>query len=198
MLSIGHSNHSYEFFLSLLRNAGVTAVADVRSSPHSRHFPHFNRPALQPELKADGIAYAFLGEELGGRPKDRAYFLNGTADYERMINAPPFLAGVDRVISGTRGYCIALMCSEHNPMDCHRCLLVGRALKKRDVNIRHILGSGLQLTQSQVEHHLLSAAKNGNDDMFASHDERLATAYRLRSQKVAFASDRFDQKPAAE
>lgn len=198
VLSIGHSNLSYELFLSLLRNAGVTAIADVRSTPHSRHFPHFNQASLQPELKADGVAYVYLGEELGGRPKDSAYFLNGVANYERMINAPMFSIGVDRVITGASAYCIALMCSEHNPLDCHRCLLVGRALKGRGVNVRHILAGGRQLTQNQVEQHLLSAAKKGDDDMFASYNERLATAYRLRAQQVAFASDRFDHKPAAE
>ena len=198
VLSIGHSNHPYELFLSLLRNAGVTAIADVRSSPHSRHSPHFNRAALQQELKADGVAYVYLGEELGGRPKDRAYFLNGVADYEKMINAPSFLFGVDRVITGASAFRIALMCSEHNPLDCHRCLLVGRALKARNMNVQHVLASGRQVTQSHIEFQLLSAAKNGDDDMFASYDERLATAYRLRAQQIAFASAKTDQHPPAE
>jgi uncharacterized protein (DUF488 family) len=64
ILTIGHSAHTYEEFLRLLRGAGVTAVADVRSSPFSRHQPQFNKNDLQRELRLDKIDYVFLGNEL--------------------------------------------------------------------------------------------------------------------------------------
>ncbi len=72
ILTVGHSTLSYEAFLRLIRSAGVTAVADVRSAPYSRHHPHFNRDMLRDELKLDGVAYVFLGEELGGGRASRA------------------------------------------------------------------------------------------------------------------------------
>ena len=39
LFTIGHSNHPIERFLDLVRGAGVTAIADVRSTPASRRYP---------------------------------------------------------------------------------------------------------------------------------------------------------------
>jgi len=190
VLTIGHSTLSYEAFLKLLRQAGVTAVADVRSAPYSRHHPHFNRETLRNELKADGVEYSFLGEELGGRPKDRRLFCDGVADYERMAREPSFAKGLDRVIEGAKRFRIALMCSEHDPLDCHRCLLVGRALKERGLHVEHVLPSGRMKSQAVVEEELIAMA--GQDrtqaDLFASAEDRLAAAYRQRARKVAYAA----------
>lgn len=198
VLTIGHSTHSYERFLTLLRKAGATAVADVRSSPYSRHFPHFNREALQSELRADKIAYVFLGDELGGRPKNKSYFLNGVADYEKMSCDHMFREGIRRVASGMDKYRIALMCSEHNPMDCHRCLLVGRELKSHSVQVRHIMSNGSLITQNQVESDLLRQSGAADADMFAAPAERIAKAYQFRAQRVAFALDKTVPRIAAE
>ena len=74
VFTIGHSNHSLEVFLALLRMNGVEEVVDVRSSPHSRYKPHFNRKILAKALDEFGIAYIFLGGELGGRPVDRSCY----------------------------------------------------------------------------------------------------------------------------
>src|ERR1051326_6498422 len=67
LFTIGHSNHGIDRLLELLRGAGVTAVADVRSQPYSQRYPHFSRPELAHELAQHELAYAFLGEQLGGR-----------------------------------------------------------------------------------------------------------------------------------
>src|SRR5262245_15452457 len=84
LLSVGHSNHSFEQFVELLRGAGVTALADVRSSPFSRRLPHFNGPQLAASLRPLGIASVFLGDDLGGRPRPRdLYDEDGRVDYEK-------------------------------------------------------------------------------------------------------------------
>lgn len=184
ILTIGHSTHSYERFLLLLRAAKVTAIADVRSSPFSRHQPQFNKNDLRQELRLDKIDYAFLGDELGGRPKSDDLFCEGIADYERMARTPEFEQGLSRVIKGTGKYRIALMCSEHDPLDCHRCLLVGRALKMHGFNINHILFDGTHKTQSDIEAELLQMLKQDRPDFFP--EEQIASAYRDRSMKVAF------------
>lgn len=198
VLTVGHSTHSYERFLTLLRDAGVTAIADVRSSPYSRHFPHFNRNTLQSELKSDRIAYVFLGEELGGRPKNKSYYSNGVADYEKMSCDSAFLEGIQRIANGMSKHRIALMCSEHNPLDCHRCLLVGRELKSHNVTVQHILSSGKLMTQMQVEADLLRQLRAAEADMFMPPAEQLANAYRTRAQRVAFAYDKTINQVAAE
>jgi uncharacterized protein (DUF488 family) len=192
VLTIGHSTHPYERFLALLRQAGVTAVADVRTEPYSRHFPQFNSDVLKGELRLDGIAYSFLGEELGGRPKGQQFYCDGVADYEKMATTEEFQKGLDRVVEGAKRYRIALMCSEHDPLDCHRCLLVGRALAKRGVAVKHILPDGAIIEHAQIEDRLLKISGRENDDMFAPREERLAAAYRERARKVAFAGPKFD------
>ncbi len=187
VLTIGHSTLAYDHFLSLLRGASVNAVADVRTAPYSRHFPQFNREYLKDELRADEVAYTFLGKELGGRPASKELYCDGIADYEKMARTDDFKKGLDRLIEGAKKYRVALMCSEHDPLDCHRCLLVARALRERDVEVRHILSNGQIVSQSDIENRLLDMAGRQNDDMFASREERLAIAYRDRARKVAFA-----------
>ena len=187
VFTIGHSTLPYEQFLALLKGAGVTAVADVRSAPYSRHQPHFNRDALSAELKADGIAYVFMGEELGGRPKGAGFYCDGVADYERMAQAPMFKAALARLVNGAGRHRIALMCSEQDPLDCHRCLLVGRSLNKEGVSVRHVLPTGDLKDQSEIEAELLQAAGLDGLDLFATPQERLVLAYRRRATKVAFA-----------
>jgi uncharacterized protein (DUF488 family) len=140
--TIGHSNHPIERFLELLRGAGITAVADVRSIPYSRRWPQFGRPRLERTLTASGIAYVYLGAELGGRPADPALLRDGKPDYERMAAAPAFRGGIDRVIDGARRYRIALMCAEREPLECHRSLLVSRQLRARGLAPLHILADG--------------------------------------------------------
>lgn len=186
IFSIGHSTHTYERFLDLVRKAGVTAIADVRTSPFSRHFPHFNRDTLKSGLRTDGIVYSFLGKELGGRPTDREFYLDGVADYERMARSADFARGLQRVLEGARKYRVALMCSEHDPLDCHRCLLVGRALAERGVSVKHILADGAIVDHHDVEDRLLKSEGRESTDLFLSPDERLDEAYRKRARKVAY------------
>jgi len=127
VLTIGHSSLPYEGFVELLRKAGVTAVADVRSAPYSRHYPQFNRETLKAELKADGIEYSFLGEELGGRPTDRRLFCDGVADYEGMAREASFVKGStasSRAANATAWHsCCQLMyliSADHSPLPAKR------------------------------------------------------------------------------
>ena len=190
ILTVGHSNHSSERFIELLREAGVTAVADVRSAPYSRHAPQFNRDRLRDDLGRAGIAYVFLGRELGGRPAEREFYTHGVADYERMAQTPAFAAGLERVIEGAQSHRIALMCSERDPLTCHRCLLVGRALTERGARVSHILDGGKRASHTAIEDELLARTGRNGDDLFAPRAERLAAAYRDHARKVAFAAPR--------
>jgi uncharacterized protein (DUF488 family) len=192
--TIGHSAHSWEQFILLLRNAGITAIADVRTSPYSRFSPHFNRDKVRDELRLDGISYVFLGRELGGRPASQRFYCEGVADYEKMAHAEDFKKGLERVIEGARKYKIALMCSEQDPMDCHRCLLIGRALAERGVQVGHIQANSVIATQEQIENRLLELSGRSSDDLFAPREDRLANAYRDRARKVAFAQTQPDPK----
>src|SRR3972149_5053624 len=78
IFTIGHSNHSPEAFLALLKRHDITMVADVRSHPYGR-LEHFNREYLAAELKAAGIGYIFLGQELGARREEEEGYEDGVA-----------------------------------------------------------------------------------------------------------------------
>ena len=84
-----------------------------------------------------------------------------------------------------KGYRIALMCSEKDPFDCHRFVLVSRALAERGVTVEHILPDGL-VTQKALEDRLLEHYGLPPGDLFHSRDENLATAYRLRNRDIAY------------
>ena len=131
LLTIGHSNQPADRFIGLLRNAGVTTVADVRSVPFSRRFPWFSAKALAERLAREGIAFLPLGDALGGRPRDPEFYCDGVADYEAMAAAPEFRAGLDQVADAMSRHRLCLMCAEREPLDCHRCLLLARRLAER-------------------------------------------------------------------
>ena len=184
--TIGHSNHSYDSFRDLLCAAGITAIADVRTAPFSRRFPQFNADELRSSLQRDGIAYVPLGKQLGGRPASPALYRDNVADYEAIATTSEFRQGLGRVIDGARKHRIALMCSEQNPLDCHRCLLIGRALSRRGVQVNHLLADGRAMPHPDVEQELLRLTSRDEEDLLMSRDERVAAAYRERALKVAF------------
>jgi uncharacterized protein (DUF488 family) len=186
LFTIGHSNHPINRFLALLRDAGVTAVGDVRSVPFSRRYPWFSVKALPATLNVGGISYVPLGDALGGRPSDPALFCGGVADYEAMAATPAFKTGLDRVIDGAQRLRICLMCAEREPLDCHRCLLVARALAGRGLAIGHILADGTVEPHRATEERLLKQAGTP-DDLFApDRDQMLAAAYRRRTRTAAY------------
>ncbi len=150
--TVGHSNHDFERFAQLLASAEIEFLVDVRSFPYSRFAPHFNREELQAAIGRQGISYLFLGEELGGRPtREEHYDVDGHALYGPMSEEPQFRAAIERLIDGARAHRLALVCSEGNPRDCHRRLLVGRVLADQGVELRHILADGSMAIESAVE-----------------------------------------------
>jgi uncharacterized protein (DUF488 family) len=185
ILTIGHSRHPLELFVGLLEGAGVTAIADVRSAPASRFSPHFNKARLAASLAARDIDYVFLGEELGGRPQRAELYTRGVADYEKMVASPEFRAGLARLVALARERRVAAMCAEADPLHCHRCLLVGRALAASGVNVGHILASGEIITHGEIEERLLALEGLAEEELLRSRDERLACAYRARNSKGA-------------
>ena len=191
--SLGHSTQPYKRFSELLRSFGITAIADVRSSPYSGRFPHFNREDLKAALKSDNIAYAFMGKELGGRPTDPSLLTNGVADYERMAEAAPYIQGLNRIIKGSDEHRIALVCSEAHPLDCHRCLLVGRSLMECGHDIEHILTDGETHSQKSIESMLIDRTGLGHRDFFINNDDIVRIAYKERAMRVAYSI--IDKKP---
>ena len=137
IFSIGHSNHSIDKFLSLLESSDINMVVDVRSAPFSRMFPQFNQETLKKSLSEASIGYLFLGEQIGGRSNDPDDYQDGQVLYKALANKEAFKTGIERLKEGSAKYRIALMCSEKEPLDCHRTLLVSQALVISDIVVGH-------------------------------------------------------------
>ena len=137
--TVGHSNGPADRLLELLQQHAITAVADVRSRPYSKFSPQFNREQLAPVLKAAGVEYVFLGNELGARSADPACYRNGRAQYALIAKTAVFESGIARLQAGMENFRLAIMCAEKEPLGCHRSMLIARYLHERNFDVRHIL-----------------------------------------------------------
>lgn len=196
VFTVGHSNHPLEGFLALLLRHGVTALADVRSVPHSRRHPHFNRAALAAALGTRGIGYVFLGRELGGRIRDPALQAHGRVSYERILRTERFRTGIDRVLRGAARHAIVLMCAEREPLDCHRTLLVARALDLRGLEILHIHADGrLERHADAMDRLVEKFDLHAEGDLFRgprSRAELVAEAVTRQARQAAHSGSRTD------
>lgn len=115
--TIGHSTRTLDEFLQLLRNYDIEEIADVRSFPGSRKYPHFGQEALAAALQKEGVAYEWF-KALGGRRRPspdspniawRNASFRGYADYmahilgERHETMHP-MTGPARIVDGRLTY----------------------------------------------------------------------------------------------
>ena len=192
VLTVGHSNHPPEAFVSLLVRHGVDEVIDVRSAPYSRYAPQFNHEGLQRMLDDIGIGYSYLGSELGGRPTDRAcYDADGRVRYDLVAETDLFDDGIRRVIRAADERRIALFCTEKEPLECHRTLLVSRVLHERGVSIAHILADGILEDHADAMLRLVEIHKlPPNGDMFRTPTDVIAEALTRQAHKYAYLSEK--------
>ena len=186
LLTLGHSTHPIERFIALLKSAGATAVADVRSSPYSRYSPQYSKDALRASLSEAGIAYTFLGKEFGARSTDPSCYRNGKVQYFKLAQSAPFADGLQRVFEGLKKYRIAFVCAEKDPIECHRALLVARAFADRGTSVSHIHSDGTLELHANLESRLLVTWKLPEGDMFKTRDSFIEEAYLLQGDKVAY------------
>ena len=126
LYTIGHSNGGIEPFVSALHEHAVTLLIDVRSKPRSR-FAQFNGRPLQAHLRDAGIDYAYMGDQLGGMPRDPSWatrWKQGGVDptvIDHLRSTEHWrdgIAALASIVSKNDATCI--MCSEREPANCHR------------------------------------------------------------------------------
>ncbi len=195
IFTIGHSTYSVEFFTRLLKRHNITVVCDVRSSPYSRFNPQFNRETLKKNLGKFDIKYVFLGKELGARSSDSTCYVNGQVRYSALAKTDMFRNGIDRLSLGVdRGYRMALMCAEKDPLDCHRTVLVARNLESNGFCVSHILNDGSIETQDEVTTRLVKQFKLNLNDLFLSSEDMIDKAFLKQELKIAYSEkDNIDQ-----
>ncbi|MBI5427045.1 MAG: DUF488 domain-containing protein [Nitrospinae bacterium] len=194
VFTIGHSNHTLEKFVDLLKRHGITVLCDVRSAPYSRANPQFNREPLKDFLRKSGITYIFLGAELGARSEDPSCYDQGKVRYDRLAETELFRQGINRVQEEVNRGKVALMCAEKEPLECHRAILVARRLEADGFAVQHILGDGRLESHSDALVRLVHQLKlqpPGQQDMFLSREDILMEAYGKQAERIAYSADVF-------
>ncbi len=141
-------------FLDLLCGLKMTLVVDVRSQPISRYVPHFNKKSLCQEVERAAMRYLFLGDKLGGRPKDAPRLPNGRIDDEKIRQGAVFREGMKKLLDEARYQRACLVCSEEDPAACHRYHLIAEDLGILGIFVRHIRKDGTLETAAEIESRL--------------------------------------------
>jgi uncharacterized protein (DUF488 family) len=145
--TIGHSNIDLGRFLSMLN--GIEILVDARSEPYSKYVPQFNSDFLKKQLEKVGIEYIFMkndfvGNIIGGRPKERDCYENGDVVYERIRKKKWYKEGISTLIELAHKKRIVIMCSEEDPYKCHRHNLIAQSLLRGGVIVYHIRSDGIK------------------------------------------------------
>ncbi len=128
---MGTGHRSLEELVSILADAGVERVADVRSYPKS-HLGHFDRDPLAAGLEAAGIDFLWLGADLGGLRR---------GGYEAHMETDRFARGLAQLERAAGERSTAVLCAEVDPERCHR-RLIAAALVGRGWEVVHLPGGG--------------------------------------------------------
>lgn len=183
--TVGYTGRSIEQFIALLQENSISAVADVRSTPRS-HASDFNQDSLRALLKPAGITYVFLGRELGARTPDQTCYIAGKVQYDLLAATKEFQSGLDRLEKGRFIHSIALMCAEKEPLECHRCILVGRHLAERGIQVRHILDHARVENHDSTMDRLVEMLRISAAQPSQPQKDKLLMAYRIQGDRIAF------------
>jgi uncharacterized protein (DUF488 family) len=142
--TIGHGTRPAAELGSVLCDAGVRTLVDVRRFPGSRHNPQFNEAALRAVLEAAGISYRHaleLGGRLAGEPGEERFGCIRVAafrSYAARMGTERWQAALAEALAQPAP---CFMCSETLWWRCHR-RLIAELLQARGVHVVHLLGPG--------------------------------------------------------
>jgi uncharacterized protein (DUF488 family) len=150
--TIGYGNRSIGDFIKLLQVYDIKFLVDIRSQPYSRYNPDFSKEDLEKYLKQHLISYVYMGDTLGGRPKDSScYTDDGRVNYTILREKDFYQRGISRLRTAwEKQLPFAIMCSEARPQECHRGKLIGNTLLDKNMGVAHIDESGNIKTQEEI------------------------------------------------
>ncbi len=193
LFTVGHSSHPPDYFLELLQDYKITCLIDVRSVAASAYNPQFNKELLAAFLRSNGITYLHFSKEFGARHTDPLLLdHDGKVDFEKVRNSDHFKEGIQRLTQGLEnGFTIAMMCSEADPLDCHRFSMISFALVEQGFEVNHILKDKSLASNEQLEKALFKKfyKKLPVPTVFEPYitiQDQIKTAYRLKNQEIAF------------
>lgn len=184
--TIGYAGFEIESFLKALKEHGITVLIDVRSSPvASEYYKAYSKDVLEPLLKSNNILYRNYSAEFGARQTNKDWFTNGYLDFKKFTNTDNFKSGVKKIKDGMAlNYKFVLMCAEKDPINCHRTIMISKALQDLGFQIKHILPNDLE-TQEELNKRLLKLYFP-NSSLFDDEQTMLEESYRLQNEKIGF------------
>lgn len=189
VFTIGHGTAKLQSFIDNLNHYknGETYIIDVRSVPYSSYVPQFNADYLKTELKKFGFHYVPMGKEFGARRLEfEAYNDNSQVDFNKTALLDSFQNGINRIKNGLALSCnLILMCSEKDPLECHRFALISRALSKEGIAVNHIIDNDV-ISQEQAEEELVIKYQSKIDFLFSSQAEQIEQAYALLNNAIGY------------
>jgi len=193
--TVGHSTHQLDFFLELIKTVDIDCIVDVRSVPASAYNPQYNKDSFKNFLKNNHIQYLPFAEEFGAKQTD--YDLlddDKKLDFEKFRKTRRFNHGLERIWQGIdKNFRIALMCSESEPLDCHRFSMVSIGLENNGFEVKHILKDKSIKTNVELEDELiaiyLKKEKISQRNLFMpdiTRETQLKEALKLKNKEIGF------------
>ena len=197
LYSIGYAGFCIKDFIDLLKCNDIKAVIDVRSIPYSKYYSDYNENKLQELLGKHNIYYRNYAKEFGAQQKDRRYYSDeGFLDFERFTASEIFISGFNKIkTSMEKNYTFVLMCSEKDPLECHRSIMVSRIFYTNGYRIKHLLNNGSIITQEDIENRLLNEYFPDRETHYQlslfdkstiSTEELIAEAYRKKNSEIGY------------
>jgi len=189
LFTIGYSIHEKDSFMAVLLKNNIDMLIDIRSRPQYTNNTEFLQAKLIINLKAENIQYKYLGNSLGGRPKNMNYYNKKRLDYNFFTKSPEFQIGISKIYNYLRKNNCVLMCSENDPLKCHRFLIISRYIinknKNNSLNIKHLYVDNISEMQTDAENRLLKKF-NYTPTELGDYDSLIQQAYIQQSKKYLF------------
>ncbi|HUU76889.1 MAG TPA: DUF488 domain-containing protein [candidate division Zixibacteria bacterium] len=181
--TIGHSNHSFEQFLQLLNKYDIKYLIDVRSVPYSKYQKQFGKENISGLLSIKNITYEYLGDFVGGKSLRFHNNSEKPPTLKELRNKQKFQEGINKIIDIIKcGNKVVLMCSEKDPLSCHRFLLISYCLQEKGIDVIHILHDGKRKDNLELEDEL--RPDPAQSTLFPESKENLDELYEKQALKV--------------
>jgi uncharacterized protein (DUF488 family) len=146
--TIGHSTHSLEEFIGLLRPHQIRYVIDVRTIPRSRTNPQYNAKEFARALSEYQIGYEHIGALGGLRGRKRglsatvnAFWKNQSFhNYADYATSDEFRSGLAKLRELGHATTCVVMCAEAVWWRCHRRIIADYLIAADEI-VFHILGA---------------------------------------------------------
>ena len=203
IFTIGHSNYSIDRLMDMLNYHNINCIVDIRGTPYSKYNVQFNKETLSKTLTINGYVYIYMGKEFAvQRQNKNLYTEEGYADFEKVIYDKDFLKGIERLKIGCKkGYKIVLLGAMQDPINCHRSILLGKALENKGFTLKHILHDYKLASQEELEERLL-VKYYGNRNQITidaymgtelSREDLIKTCYRQSNKEIGYRVEKINR-----